>query len=290
MLASIYWRRIQSVVEWVYTGFTVAQIKPQNYRFMSLDHQTLRRISEHELDQSLLLRWHVRKTPRYPLTTVFWSSTSIQKVELFDKFKRNKIVGPESKDCPRVHLRWGSFNDKELFRASAYLELWRFCHASYCDLRPVPPAGIPWYFTSFDQRISLKYHLIPLGKKNAMPTFTMPWSRLADRIHYFNPMLWSIFNNTQGNLRECHLQPRHSGYPWPKICCHGEEVFKVKEVWSLFVLPCWTLFSGAVFLSISLSLMFYLFRGWPMPHYLLLFSFAWVSLSFSVTIVLLIFH
>ncbi|MEK6558335.1 MAG: AAA family ATPase, partial [Candidatus Margulisiibacteriota bacterium] len=58
-------------------------------------------------------------------------------------------------------------------------------------------------FTSFDQRISLKYHLIPLGKKECDAYIHNALKQVGGQDSLFSPnALDAIFNNTQGNLRE----------------------------------------------------------------------------------------
>ena len=58
-------------------------------------------------------------------------------------------------------------------------------------------------FTSFDQRISLKYHLIPLGKNECDAYIHNALKQVGGQESLFSPnALEAIFNNTQGNLRE----------------------------------------------------------------------------------------
>jgi type II secretory pathway predicted ATPase ExeA len=58
-------------------------------------------------------------------------------------------------------------------------------------------------FRSFDQRIALKYHLIPLGKKECTEYIHNGIKRVGGMDSIFSAnALEAIFNNTQGNLRE----------------------------------------------------------------------------------------
>lgn len=58
-------------------------------------------------------------------------------------------------------------------------------------------------FSSFNQRIGLKYHLIPLGKKECTEYIHSALKRVGGTDSIFSPnALEAIFNNTQGNLRE----------------------------------------------------------------------------------------
>lgn len=58
-------------------------------------------------------------------------------------------------------------------------------------------------FTSFDQRISLKYHLIPLGKNESDQYIKNALKQVGGNESIFSSnALEAIFNNTQGNLRE----------------------------------------------------------------------------------------
>jgi type II secretory pathway predicted ATPase ExeA len=57
-------------------------------------------------------------------------------------------------------------------------------------------------FTSFDQRISLKYHLIPLGKQECAEYIHSALKQVGGNESIFSAnALEAIFNNTQGNLR-----------------------------------------------------------------------------------------
>lgn len=58
-------------------------------------------------------------------------------------------------------------------------------------------------FTSFDQRIALKYHLIPLGKTECTDYILSALKQVGGTESLLSPnALEAIFNNTQGNLRE----------------------------------------------------------------------------------------
>jgi len=58
-------------------------------------------------------------------------------------------------------------------------------------------------FTSFDQRIALKYHLIPLGKNECNEYILSALKQVGGTASLFSAnALEAIYNNTQGNLRE----------------------------------------------------------------------------------------